>query len=248
MPSSEMSIPSHIGIIMDGNGRWAKKKNLPRTAGHDEGLQAAKRIVKAASDFGICFLTLYVFSTENWRRAEDEVSFLMKLIKLHLKKEYDFYRANHIRVLHSGELERLPKDVKEEIVSVTKDTAHYDGLTVNLAINYGGRNEIVRAVNRHLRSFSTKDGKLLSLQSQAADVLSVTEEDVTKNLDLPELPETDLVIRTGGEMRLSNFLLWESAYAEFYFSKKLWPDWDKNDLAAAIEEYSRRERRFGGVK
>jgi undecaprenyl diphosphate synthase len=243
MPSSELSLPSHIGIIMDGNGRWAKKKNLPRTAGHNEGLQAAKRIVKAASDFGIRFLTLYVFSTENWRRAEDEVSFLMKLIKLHLKKEYDFYRENHVRVLHSGELSRLPDDVKKEIGSVTKDTAQYDGLTVNLAINYGGRDEIIRAVNRHLRSLSKENGNL-----QPPGGLAVTENDVAENLDLPDLPEADLIIRTGGEMRLSNFLLWESAYAEFYFSKKLWPDWDKTDLAAAIEEYSRRERRFGGVK
>ncbi len=242
MSGSEMILPQHIGVIMDGNGRWAKKRNLPRTAGHNEGLTAAKRIVKAASDFGIRYLTLYTFSTENWKRAEDEVSFLMKLIRMHLKKEYDFYRNNHIRVLHSGDLAGLPAEVRKEIKNATGDTAHYDGLSVNLAINYGGRDEIVRAVNRIVNARSA-----ISSEETASGPI-VTAEDILHNLDLPEMPEADYIIRTGGEKRLSNFLMWESAYAELYFSNKLWPDWNRDDLKRALEEYTKRERRYGSVK
>lgn len=245
MSGSEMILPQHIGVIMDGNGRWAKKRNLPRTAGHNEGLKAAKRIVKAASDFGIRYLTLYTFSTENWKRAEDEVSFLMKLIRMHLKKEYDFYRNNHIRVLHSGDLAGLPAEVQEEIKNATRDTAHYNGLSVNLAINYGGRDEIVRAINRVLTAKETHDP---SQEAKNGPGPIVTAEDILHNLDLPEVPEADYIIRTGGEKRLSNFLMWESAYAELYFSNKLWPDWNRDDLKKALEEYTKRERRYGGVK
>jgi len=230
-------MPCHIGIIMDGNGRWASKRGLQRTAGHREGLNAAKRVVKAASDLGIQYLTLYTFSTENWRRAEEEVSFLMSLISQHLRKEYNFYRKNEIRVIHSGNLQTLPNNVQREIIAVTKDTAHFTGLTVNLAINYGGRDEIIRAVNRCLKQKGND-----SHQPPAID-----ENSIEHNLDCPELPEADYIIRTGGEYRLSNFLLWESAYAELYFNEKYWPDWGKNDLIAALEVFQSRNRRFGGT-
>ena len=230
-----MAIPAHVGIIMDGNGRWATQRNLQRTSGHREGLKTAKRIVKAASEIGIKYITLYVFSTENWQRAAGEVSFLMRLIRTHLKKEYEFYRKNFIRVVHSGNIIGLPLDVQREIRTVTEATSHFTGLTVNLAINYGGRDEIVRAFNRLL------EGRL----NAGGGLDSVTSADVAANLDCPELPETDLIIRTGGEKRTSNFLIWESAYAELYFSGKLWPDWDRDDLIEAIRDYAARDRRFG---
>ncbi len=225
-------IPTHIGIIMDGNGRWAKRRGKSRTEGHLEGVKTAKKIVKKAVEIGIKYLSLYTFSTENWKRAEEEVSFLMSLIKRYLKREYDFYRENKIRVVHSGNLRDLPDDIADEIRRVVEDTASFDGLTVNLAINYGGRDEIVRAVRRLMRESSPE----------------VTEETIKNCLDHPEIPDPDLIIRTGGELRLSNFLLWESAYSELYFSNKLWPDWCGDDLEEAIIDYQGRERRFGGVR
>jgi undecaprenyl diphosphate synthase len=228
------ALPVHIGIIMDGNGRWARQRGKVRTQGHLEGLEAAKRIVKACADIGIRYLTLYAFSTENWKRTQREVSFLMRLIKKHLKKEYDFYRQNRIRVVHSGDLTDLPADVAEEIESVTADTARFEGLTANLAINYGGRDEIVRAVNRLLAEDKT--------------LRHVSEQDIRGHLDHPWIPDPDLIIRTGGETRVSNFLLWELAYAELYFSTKLWPDWERDDLLAAIRSFQHRERRFGDVR
>ncbi|RKX77314.1 MAG: di-trans,poly-cis-decaprenylcistransferase [Spirochaetes bacterium] len=239
LPLDPAHLPTHIGIIMDGNGRWARNRNKPRTEGHREGLNAAKATVKASADLGLRYLTLYTFSTENWKRAEDETSFLMQLIKIHLKKEYDFYREHRIRVIHSGDINKLPKDVQEEIVSVMRDTSEFTGLTLNLAINYGGRNEIVRAINRWFGKITVTDkGK----------IPAITENDIKENLDCPELPDADLIIRTGGEQRLSNFLLWRSAYAEYYFSEKLWPDWQPSDLYKAIYTYQQRERRFGAAK
>ena len=225
-------LPKHLGIIMDGNGRWANKRNLPRTAGHKEGLKTAKNIIKKVAELGIPYLTLYTFSTENWKRAEEEVSFLMHLIKTHLKKEYDFYRENRIRVLHCGNLQGLPKDIREEINRVMKDTAEYSKLSVVLAINYGSRDEIIRAVNRWANS--PHPGPL-------------TEKALEEYLDCPGIPDPDLIIRTGGELRISNFLLWQSAYAEFYFSEKLWPDWTPENLIEALEHYQKRERKFGGI-
>ncbi|MFP4563962.1 MAG: polyprenyl diphosphate synthase [Spirochaetia bacterium] len=237
----EASVPAHVGIIMDGNGRWATLKGLPRTAGHREGLQAAKRSVRAASDLGISYLTLYVFSTENWRRAESEVSFLMRLIQGHLRREYDFYRENRIRVIHSGDPDRLPEYVRKELEGVVVDTKDFEGLTVNLAINYGGRDEIVRAVNRW--TASAGQGK----PGPAGRIPRISAGDITEHLDCRECPDVDMIIRTGGEIRLSNFLLWSGAYAELYFSDTLWPDWQEEDLRRAVEDYQRRERRYGGT-
>lgn len=225
-------LPVHVAIIMDGNGRWAERRGKPRSAGHLEGVKAAKRIVKAASSAGIRYLTLYTFSTENWNRSAREVSYLMFLIKNHLRKEYRFYHENKIRVLHTGCLERLPRDVVRELRRVTADTAHYEGMTVNLAIDYGGRDEILRAVNR------------LAADGHAGPI---TEEELRSHLDHPEVPDPDLVVRTGEESRVSNFLLWQLAYSELYFSPKLWPEWQAEDLLEAIEEFGSRERRFGAA-
>jgi undecaprenyl diphosphate synthase len=230
----EAELPNHVGIIMDGNGRWAEQRKLVRSAGHREGLRAAKRVVRAASEMGIGYLTLYTFSTENWKRTIDEVGFLMRLIAQNLKKEYDFYRENSIRVVHSGDLEILPDIVRKEIADVSRDTSQFDGLVLNLAINYGGRDEIVRSVNRWL-------------QKQNGSRSPLKESDLQACLDCPDVPDPDLIIRTGGDKRLSNFLLWESAYSEFYFSQKLWPDFAADDLAEAVQAYTRRSRKYGGV-
>ncbi|OQY39376.1 MAG: di-trans,poly-cis-decaprenylcistransferase [Spirochaetaceae bacterium 4572_7] len=231
--TNSTTLPVHVGFIMDGNGRWANNRGLARTKGHKEGLETAKRIIKYAADIGISVISLYAFSTENWKRTEDEVSFLMFLIKSHLKKEYDFYRENQIRVVHSGDIKNLPKDVQNEIISVINDTKSFKGLTVNLLINYGGRDEITRAVN-----------KLINTKNN----VTITENDIKENLDNPDLPDVDLMIRSSGEQRLSNFLLWQCAYSEFYYSNVLWPDFKVEDFNLALDTYKNRNRRFGGVK
>lgn len=226
-------LPRHVAVIMDGNGRWATRRGLPRHRGHSEGLNAAKRTVTAARKLGVEFLSFYTFSTENWKRAEEEVGFLLNLIASHLRKEFDFYRENQVRVLHSGDLSRLPENLRTEIRAVTEDTAGFNGITVNLAINYGGRDEIIRSVNRWLHN--------------GRGTRELDAEALRAHLDLPEMPEPDLVIRTGGEHRLSNFLVWECAYSELFFCDVLWPDFDTEHLATAVLDYQRRERRFGAV-
>ncbi len=234
------NLPVHIGIIMDGNGRWATALGKPRSFGHRQGLTAAKLVVKAASNLGIKFISLYTFSTENWKRANEETSFLMLLLKSHLKKEYNFYRENKIRVMHSGNLKGLPEDIIKEIRQVKKDTSHFPGLTLNLAINYGGRDEIIRSMNRAIKKYKKKKMNMKTFK--------VNEEIIFENLDLPDFPNPDLIVRTGGEKRISNFLLWEAAYSELYFCPVLWPDWNEKTLINAILEYQKRDRRFGGVK
>jgi len=230
---SETENPLHIGIIMDGNGRWAKNRGQIRSVGHREGLNAAKAVVKAAADQGVSHLSLYVFSTENWKRTQEEISFLMVLIKNYLKKEYQFYKDNGIRVVHSGDIGGLPEEIQKEIHTVMEQTADFKGLTVNLLINYGGKDEIVRSINRFI---TANPGK------------TVSEEICNRNLDNPDITPVDLLIRTGGEQRISNFLIWQAAYAELYFSEKLWPDWGGEDLAEALQTFKNRDRRFGGVK
>jgi undecaprenyl diphosphate synthase len=217
---------------MDGNGRWATALGKPRSEGHLEGVKAAKRVVSAAAEAGLSYLRLYTFSTENWARAEEEVSYLMFLLRSYLRKEYDFYRRNGIRIVHSGNTDRLPRDIAQEILDVTRDTAGFTGLTVNLSINYGGRDEILRGFRRYLDQGTREP---------------LTEESFRRHLDQPDLPDPDLIIRTANELRLSNFLLWESAYAELYFSPKAWPEWDREDLFEALDDYARRTRRFGGA-
>jgi len=215
---------------MDGNGRWAKKRGQLRTQGHLEGLKTAREIAKAASDMGISYLTYYTFSTENWKRSTEEVGFIMGLVKKYLRSELDLCRENGIRIRHAGCRENLPKDVLHELDEACEDTKNYDGLQVILALNYGGRNEIVRAVKKLL-----------------ADGETVSEEKISQYLDNPDVPDPDLIIRTAGEFRTSNFLLWGSAYAEYYISDKLWPDWISDDLAMAISSFGKRKRRFGNV-
>ncbi|MDR1216388.1 MAG: di-trans,poly-cis-decaprenylcistransferase [Treponema sp.] len=222
-------IPTHIGIIMDGNGRWAQQRGLARTQGHIEGLKAGKRLAKAASDMGIPYVTFYVFSTENWKRTADEVGFIMGLVRRYLRSEFNFSRENNIRVRYTGDLSGLPSDVAQDITDTCMESVGFTGTQIVLAINYGGKDEIVRSVRRALDKGHEISGETISI-----------------HLDNPDIPDPDLIIRTGGEKRMSNFLLWESAYAEFYFSEKLWPDWTADDLSVAIADFQKRERRFGG--
>lgn len=228
------NLPGHIAITMDGNGRWATKRNLPRTAGHNEGLKVAKNIVKAASDLGIKSLTLYVFSTENWKRTEKEVGFLMNLIHKHLIGELDFYKENNIRINQIGNFDDLPDVVQKDILEAKEITRNHTGLILNLAINYGGRDEIIRGIK-----------KIISEKISAAEI---TEEIITRHLDMPECSDVDLLIRTGGEQRLSNFLLWHIPYAEQVYCKTLWPDYTKDEFYSQIEDFQNRNRRFGAEK
>jgi undecaprenyl diphosphate synthase len=233
---------------MDGNGRWAQRKKQLRTQGHLEGLKTAKKIVKAASDLHIPFLTLYVFSTENWKRTAEEVGFIMGLVKQHLKAELDFYRENRIRIRHTGDPGGLPPDIVRELQEAGEDTRSFDGLQVVLALNYGGRDAIVRGVRRLLASLMVSPETAGSAGFIENNLNSINEARIRQNLDNPDIPDPDLIIRTAGEYRISNFLLWEGAYAEYYFSDILWPDWTAEDLYAAIAAYQQRERRFGGGK
>ena len=223
-------IPAHIAIIMDGNGRWAKQRNLPRTSGHKEGLEVAKKIVKAAKEVGVKYITLYTFSTENWKRTQDEVGYLMGLIKNHLRAEFKFYKENDIRVKHIGNLSGLPKEIQDEINSTIEECKDFNSLTVVLAINYGGKDEISRAINK-----AKSENK------------EINENNFTEFFDLPEIPDVDLIIRTGGEKRLSNFLLWHGAYAELDFVDTLWPDYNEECFYQSIKEFQKRNRRFGGL-
>lgn len=234
-----VSTPRHIGIIMDGNGRWATARNMRRTRGHREGIEAAKRIVLASIDIGVSFLSLYAFSTENWRRTEDEVSFIMGLVARNLRDQYGFYRENNVRVIHSGNLDGLPSEVRSEISAVTDETRGNSALTVNLAVNYGGRDEIVRAVNRWVETAAVRS---------SAGLRNLMESDINGHLDLPDMPDPDLIIRTGGERRISNFLLWQCAYAELYFSDLLWPEWGAAQLNDAVADFRHRKRNFGGMR
>jgi undecaprenyl diphosphate synthase len=226
-------LPSHIGVIMDGNGRWARKRGQRRTQGHLEGLKTAKRIVRAVSDLGIGYLTLYVFSTENWKRTAEEVGFIMGLVKQYLSAELNFFRQNRIRIRHAGDAASLPPDIAREIREVCEDTRNFRGLQVILALNYGGRDEIIRAVRR--------------LAGDGISPPAITEEAIRQHLDNPDVPDPDLIIRTAGDFRSSNFLLWEAAYSEYYISDTLWPDWTEDNLVAALSDFQKRERRFGGI-
>ena len=234
MNTETSTLPIHIGIIMDGNGRWAKLRNLPRTKGHREGLDVAKQIVKAASDLGIKFVTLYTFSTENWKRTQEEVGYLMTLIKKHSSSEFNFYKENKIRIEHIGDITALPMDVQTEIKNAKNDTKDFTGTTVLLAINYGGKDEIIRGIKK--------------LAAQKKDFSSITEQDLSLALDTKNIPDVDLLIRTGGELRLSNFLLWQAAYAELIFTDTLWPDYTKEEFIKNIQTFQHRTRRFGGIK
>lgn len=231
--TDDSTVPVHIGIIMDGNGRWAQKRNLPRTAGHKEGLETAKRIISCAVEAGVKYVTLYTFSTENWKRTEEEVGFLMGLITRHLRAEYKFYKEHGIRIRHIGDTSRLPAAVQKEMVDAEGETADFNKMTVVLAINYGGRDELIRAMKKIASKIAVED---------------IREQDISTAFDVPELPDADIIIRTGGEKRLSNFLLWHSTYSELFFSDTLWPDFSNEEFLSILSDFNNRDRRFGAVK
>lgn len=231
MAVDKENLPLHVAITMDGNGRWAQNRKLPRTAGHDQGLHTVKRIVKTASDLGIKFLTLYIFSTENWKRAEQEVGFLMNLIHIHLCDEFQFYKDNKIKLNHIGDFDGLPTIIQKDIKSAIEDTKDFTGMTLNLSINYGGRDEIIRGIRKAVASGARPE--------------EITERNFSDYLDMPQSPDVDLLIRTGGEKRLSNFLLWHIPYAEQIYTDTLWPDYSDEEFLACIEEFQSRSRRFG---
>jgi undecaprenyl diphosphate synthase len=228
---AEVNIPKHIAIIMDGNGRWAKRRCLPRLAGHNAGAQAVERTLKAAQKLGIRCVTLYAFSTENWARPQEEIDGLMKLLATSLDKYTQKAAKENFRLLVSGERDKLPAVILQKIDKAVSSTAQNTGLTVNLALNYGARQEIVHAVN----------------ELMAAGQKTVTVQDLSAHFYQPDLPDPELIIRTSGEERLSNFLLWQAAYSEFYFTPVLWPDFNEDTLKQALDEYARRTRRFGGL-
>jgi undecaprenyl diphosphate synthase len=226
-------MPTHIGIIMDGNGRWAQIRGLPRIEGHRIGAERAKEIIESSSDLGIKCLTLYTFSTENWQRPPAEVSTLMKLLELYLKKEIAGLMKKGIVFRAIGELWRLPENIQALIRETEARTASNGGMTLVTALSYSGRNEVIRAVKKFINS-GCGPGEL-------------TEQLFAGYLDTGGLPPPDLIIRTSGERRLSNFLLWQSAYAELYFTDTLWPDFDREELMLALQDFQNRERRFGAI-
>ena len=224
-------LPRHIAIIMDGNGRWAKKRGLPRTAGHKVGAEVFRDIATYCQELGIDYLTIYAFSTENWKRPKDEVDVLMSLLEQYLQEAIDTMERDHIRLRVLGDVAGLSPQLQRMIDETNAISTHYQGFQANICLNYGGRAEILRAAQRC-----------------AAQGLDWTEEAFSDNLWSAGIPDPELVIRPGGELRLSNFLLWQCAYSEFYFCDTLWPDFTRQELDRAIIEYQGRDRRFGGVK
>ena len=230
-----MKIPQHVAIILDGNGRWAKKRGMPRNYGHVQGSKNVERICEDAYKMGIKYLTVYAFSTENWNRPKDEVDALMKLLRNYMKTCLKTAEKNRMKVRVIGDISRLDEDIRKRILELEKASEHNDGLNFQIAINYGSRDEIVRAVRTLAKD--CKEGKI--------EAEKITEEVLESYLDTHGIPDPDLLIRTSGELRLSNYLLWQLAYTEFYFTDVLWPDFTKEELRKAIEQYNRRDRRFG---
>lgn len=228
-------IPHHIAIIMDGNGRWAKRQGKPRLFGHKNGVTSVQQVVECAGDLGVEVLTLYAFSTENWKRPADEVGGLMGLLKIYLQKELSKMVKNSIRLTCIGDIEKLPKDVRDVLKNTMHQTANNTKLTLNLALSYGGRAEMIQAIKKIAEE----------VRDQGMDISDIDEELIDSHLYTAALPDPDLLIRTGGEARLSNFLLWQASYAEIYFTDTMWPDFRRDAFCAAIEEFQRRERRFG---
>lgn len=233
-----MKIPQHVAIILDGNGRWAKGKGMPRNYGHAQGSKNVERICEEAWRMGIKYLTVYAFSTENWSRPKDEVDALMKLLRNYMKTCLKTAAKNDMKVRVIGDKTRLDADIRSRIAELEEATKNNGGLNFQIALNYGSRDEIVRAVRKIARD--AKDGKL--------EPESITSEVISSYLDTHDIPDPDLLIRTSGEERLSNFLLWQLAYSEFYFTDVLWPDFTKEELMKAIEQYNSRDRRYGGVE
>lgn len=231
--SQQDRVPRHVAIIMDGNGRWAQQRGLPRLAGHRAGTENVRRILEACVDLGVKILTLYAFSTENWTRPREEVDGLMSLLSQVMDREAENLRKNGVRLRHLGAPEGLPAQLRSRIEQGIAATSAGDRLLVNIALNYGGRSEIVTAVQRLMKDGLSPD--------------QITEQTISDYLYTSGLPDPDLIIRTAGEMRLSNFLIWQAAYAEFYATPTFWPDFDRQELEKALQAYAQRQRKFGGL-
>lgn len=232
-----MRVPNHIAIILDGNGRWAKKRGMPRSFGHVKGCENLEDICEVAKELGVKYLTVYAFSTENWKRSKEEVDGLMKLFRNYLKKCIKISQKNNMRVKVIGDITAFDSDIQESIEKLEDFSKDFTDLHFQIALNYGSRDEITRAVNRMLED--QKAGKLKT---------PVSQDTISGYLDTAGIPDPDLMIRTSGELRLSNYLLWQLAYSEFYFTDVPWPDFKKEELVKAIEKYNERDRRYGGVK
>jgi undecaprenyl diphosphate synthase len=224
-------VPRHVAIIMDGNGRWAKKRGLPRSAGHRQGTENLRTIIRAAVEFNVQILTIYAFSTENWNRPRREVQLLMRILEMVIDRELAELNKEGVQIRHIGELDGIDDRLAKKVVQACETTAHNSRLILNVAFNYGGRDEIVHAVQNMMR--------------EGVDPDAVTEEMISHYLYTSDLPDPDLIIRTSGEFRLSNFLIWQGAYSEHYYTDVLWPDFDKVCFKAALDEYATRKRRFG---
>lgn len=233
---SGLKIPEHVAFILDGNGRWAKKHHVPKNVGHSRGSDAVEKMVQTAYDFGIKYVSVYAFSTENWNRSEKEVSALMKLLRDYLKQCLKKSKENNMRCLVIGDKSGLDQDIQDRIAELEEFSKDFDGITLIIALNYGSRDEIRRAVVDIAKE--VKDGKI--------DPKDITEDTISNHLDTKGIPDPDLLIRTSGEIRLSNFLMWQSAYTEYYFPDVLWPDFKEKHLLAAVQEYNKRDRRYGG--
>jgi undecaprenyl diphosphate synthase len=234
-------LPRHIAVIMDGNGRWAQKRHLPRIAGHSTGTQTARTTIETCARLGIEALTLYAFSVENWRRPKTEIEFLMQLLREYIRKEMPLLQRNNIRMRFLGRPAELPEAVQRDMREATEELAKNTGMVLSIAVNYGGRAEIVDAMNSILSTRLTTNGN----GHQAPQ--RITEEDLAGHLYTADLPDPDLLIRTSGEMRVSNFLLWQIAYAEIFVTDTLWPDFNRARLLEALLDYQKRERRYGAI-
>lgn len=228
----KLKIPTHIGIIMDGNGRWATRQSLPRNMGHKEGINAVERTIDCAIKYGVKYISVFAFSTENWKRSKEEINGIFDLVREYLANNRESFLAKGVKVTTMGDITKFPTDLHNELKKVIRDTSKNDKLTLNLALNYGGRADIVQAVNALIKK----------------GVKSVTEGDISKALYSKNIPDPDFIIRTSGEMRVSNFMLYQMAYSEFYFPKIMWPDFNERQFVRALKEYSSRHRRYGGLK
>ena len=232
-------IPRHVAVIMDGNGRWAKKRALNRLRGHKAGIEAVRETIRCANDCGVDYLTIYSFSTENWKRPKEEVSGLMELFAKTMLAEVDGLHEEHVRVRTIGDLSMLPKETRDAFDAAWEKTRNNDGMTLVVAVNYGSRQEMMNAAQAYADAAIAAHEK--------GEELVLTEELFEQGLDTADIPDPDLLIRTGGEYRISNFLLWQAAYAELYFTSQYWPDFDEESLYRAICDYQSRERRFGKI-
>ena len=245
MSENIAEIPRHIAIIMDGNGRWAKERGMIRVKGHNAGMASLKKTVRACAELGVKYLTVYAFSTENWRRPVDEVNGIFKIMVYYIKKELKELKEENVRVNVIGDWEAIPEDAREKMLYAVDETAENTGLVFTIALNYGGRREILNAVKALYKEIMEADAAEDVEKPDAAE--NITEADIERHLATAGMPDPDIIIRTGGEMRLSNFLLWQCAYSEFIFRDVYWPDFDKAELISCIEEFNKRNRRYGGL-